>query len=367
MRFWFILLLLLTAAPANAQSDDPAALTDQFNELIPPLLEGNSIPGAAVALIHGGDVVWSAGYGEADLATGTPMTPDTPFNVASISKAFTAWEIMRLVEAGELDLDAPANQYLTSWQIPAVGNKDTNEATLRRILSHTAGLTVEGYAAYEAGAELPTLVDFLNGEAAGVDPVQMLTTAGRRFSYSGGGYTALQLMLEDLTGKPFAQLMQDDLFTPLGMAHSSFAWSPELEAASDYSFDGSLNTSVVHMDQAAGGLYASANDLATFFTTGMSAEYLTPESVLTMQSAAPATSDGYGLGYFVETLADGTTFVWHDGIGWGARTLFILLPESGDGLILLTNTRSGNVLFEPLVCAWDTWIHGEETNLCKAY
>jgi CubicO group peptidase (beta-lactamase class C family) len=360
-----LFLLLCLSLPAAAQ-DDVSTLTDQFDALVPALLAEGASPGAAVALIHDGALVWSQGYGVSDAQSATPITPETPFSVASISKALTAWEIMRLVEAGELDLDAPANQYLTSWQIPALGRNNPDEVTIRRILSHTAGLSVEGYAAYEPGDELPTLVGFLEGEA-GADPVQVMVTPGRRFMYSGGGYTALQLMIEDLRGEPFAQVMQDDLLTPLGMANSSFEWSADLGAATDHGRGGAVETHVVHLDHAAGGLYASANDLATFFTVGMSAEWLSPESVALMHTPAEATDDSYGFGYFVETLPDGSLGVWHDGIGAGARTLFVLLPEQGEGLIILTNSRTGNALFEPLVCAWDLWANGTETDLCQGY
>ena len=361
-----ILLLLFAVLPAFAQEADVSEITGQFDELLPPLMEANSVPGAAVALIHDGEVVWSKGYGAANLDSGEAVTPDTPFGVASISKALTAWEIMRLVEAGEIDLDAPANQYLTSWQIPALGRNDPNGATIRRILSHTAGLSVDGYRGYEPGDTLPTLPEFLDG-AAGADPVQMMVSAGRRMMYSGGGYTALQLMIEDMTGKPFADVMDEDLLTPLGMENSSFVWTPELGAATDYGRGNEVEPHVVHMDQAAGGLYASVNDLARFFTAGMTDEWLTPESVALMQSAAEATDDSYGFGYFVEALPDGGIGVWHDGIAAGGRSLFVLVPEQGEGLIIMTNARAGNTVFEDMVCAWDTWVNGEETDLCKAY
>lgn len=361
-----VFMLAFVVMPAFAQEGDVNAITERIDELLPALMEANSIPGVAVALIRDGSVVWSKGYGVANLETQEVVTPDTPFSVASISKALTAWEIMRMVEASEIDLDAPANQYLTSWQIPALGRNNPNEATIRRILSHTAGLSVDGYRGYEADAALPTLPEFLDG-AAGADPVQMMVSAGRRMMYSGGGYTALQLMIEDLRGKPFADVMHEDLLTPLGMEHSSFVWTPELDAATAYGTGNEVDTRVVHMDQAAGGLYASANDLARFFTAGMTDEWLTPESVALMQSAAAATDGGYGFGYFIEAMADDRVGVWHDGIAAGARSLFVLLPDEGDGIIILTNARAGNRVFEDVVCAWDTWVNGEETELCKAY
>ncbi len=362
----FVLVAVLFSVLPAAAQDDMSEITGQIDALVPPLMEANEIPGVAVALIHDGAVVWAQGYGVADRENGTAVTADTPFSVASISKALTAWEIMRMVEAGELELDAPANQYLTRWQIPALGRNDANEATIRRILSHTAGLSVDGYQGYEPDAELPTLIEFLEG-GAGADPVQMMISAGRRFMYSGGGYTALQLMIEDLRGKPFAEVMNEDVLTPLGMEHSSFVWTPELGAATAYGRGGEVETHVVHMDQAAGGLYASVNDLARFFTAGMTDDWLMPESVALMQSAAEATEDSYGFGYFIEALPDGEVGVWHDGIALGARSLFVLVPARGEGIIFLTNARTGNALFEDVVCAWDAWANGTETDLCQGY
>lgn len=360
-----LMIMIVMLQPAAAQGDEANMFVDQLMRSVPPLLEQGHVPGAALALIHDGEVVWSAGFGVADMESGVLVTADTPFNVASISKAVTAWEIMRLVEAGDIDLDAPANQYLTRWQIPALGRNNADEATIRRILSHTAGLSVDGYRAFEPDQALPALEDFLSGEAA--EPVQVMITPGRRFMYSGGGYTALQLLIEELTGESFAERMQQELFAPLGMEHTSFVWTPELGAATAYQPNGQPEPKVVHLDQAAGGLYTSANDLARFFTSGMTDEWLTPESVALMHTPVDGTDGAYGFGYYVETLPDGSTAVWHDGQGWGARTIFFLIPEKGEGLIILTNIRSGNSIFRQIICEWDMWVNGDQTRLCARY
>ncbi len=351
--------------PAAAQ-DDTSGFVEALNESVPTLLEAQQVPGAALALIRNNEVVWSQGFGVTDMDGGVPVTADTPFSVESIGKALTAWEIMRLVEAGKLDLDAPANGYLTRWQITGIGRNNPDDATIRRILSHTAGLSVDGYPGFTVDDSLPTLEEFLDGAGA-ADQVRMLTPAGRRFSYSGGGYTALQLLIEEISGEPFADVMQHDVLDPLGMTHSSFVWSPELEAATAYRSNGQVEDRVVHLDLAAGGLYTSANDLARFFSAGMIGDWLTPESIALMHTPAEGTSGDYGFGNFLFKLADGTPVVWHDGIGYGVRSIFLLLPQSGDGLIILTNKGDGNRIFRDLICAWDNWLHGEQTRLCKSY
>ncbi len=289
------------------------------------------------------------------------------FSVELMGKALTAWEIMRLVEAGKLDLDAPANQYLTGWQIPALGRNKADDATIRRILSHTAGLSVDGYPGFTPTDTLPTVIQLLDGEG-GSPKVQVLTAPGQRFSYSGGGYTVLQLLIEQIGGQPFAQVMQQDVLDPLGMDHSSFTWSPDLLAATAYRKDGTVEDRVVHVDQAAGGLYTSAADLARFFTVGLTNKWLTADDIALMHTAAEATRGQYGFGNFLMTLDDGTPVVWHDGIGTGVRAIFFWLPDSGDGLIILTNSGQGNAIFKEIVCAWDGWLHpGAPSRLCQAW
>lgn len=383
---WLLALmavLLMLPAAAMAQDSDVGSLTDSLDSMVPSLLEQNAIPGASVALIHGGAVVWSAGYGVADQETGAAVTADTVFSVESISKALTAWEIMRMVEAGQIDLDAPANAYLTSWQIPALGRNDPNGVTIRRILSHTAGLSVDGYHGYSTDTtDLPSTVDLLDGKVQGVQRVQVITPPGARFSYSGGGYTALQLMIEDMTGESFDALMQRDLLDPLGMDHSYWHWTdvpgvPSDERATSYTAAGAVDDTLLHVDLAAGGLFTSANDLARFFTQGMSGDRLSAESVKAMHTAVEGTDGEYGFGNFLLTLGndsldDGSQVVWHDGIGVGQRSIFFLIPDAegatDEGLIILTNSGRGNVIFRDVVCAWDSWLHdGEQTKLCARW
>lgn len=368
MRLFLIMaVLLMFVMPAAAQDDDTVSMfVDEYIRRVPPLLEAEGIPGAAIALIRDNEVVWSQGFGVTDVESGVPVTADTPFSVESIGKALTAWEIMRLVEAGILNLDAPANGYLTRWQVAGTGRNNPDDVTIRRILSHTAGLSVDGYPGFTVDAELPTLEEFLDG-AGGGQAVRILTPPGVRFSYSGGGYTVLQLLIEEVTDEPFSEVMRRDVLEPLGMTHSSFDWSLELGAATAYRRDGSVEDRVVHLDLAAGGLYTSANDLARFFAEGMTGDWLTPESVGLMHTAADGTRGEYGFGNFLFTLADGTPVVWHDGIGFGVRSIFLLLPESGDGLVILTNKGDGNAIFRDLICQWDMWLHGEQTRLCRNY
>ena len=173
-------------------------------------------------------MTWSKGYGRADTSRGVPVTPDTVFEVGSISKPVTAWGVMRLVQQGKLDLDAPVDRYLTRWHLPPAPF-DADGVTIRRLLSHSAGLNSQDYSPITT-RPLPTLEQSLSGESGGVnarrgsDDVRITMTPGEQRSYSNGGYTLLQLAIEEVTGETFARYMQREVLDPLGMKHSSFRW-----------------------------------------------------------------------------------------------------------------------------------------------
>jgi CubicO group peptidase (beta-lactamase class C family) len=361
-----LVVLLLAISPVTAQSEEVEVLGETFDALIPSLLEQYDIPGAAIAIIHDGELAWSAGYGVADLDTDAPVTPDTPFHAASIAKVMTAWAAMGLVEAGELDLDAPITSYITRWELP-LGRYRAEDVTARRLLSHTAGTVPEGYHGFEPDAELPTLEAFLTDSPDG--GVSVILPPGVTFSYSGGGYQVMQLALEEITGQAFGDYMEAAVFEPLALANSSFMWSPEV--ATNYFTNGQRETGVIHLDQAAGGLYTSVNDLATFLTSLLSNKdespgrgLLAPESVEAIFTPAEATDDEYGFGVYVDTRANQPRLIWHDGIG-NARSLFALLPDSGEGLIIMTNKFSGVQMFGAVRCAWDEWLEEDLSAWCR--
>lgn len=130
---------------------------------MPGILASHRVPGAVVSYIRNGDVAWTKAFGVADLQSGTPMRPDMVFNHGLNGKVMTAWAVMRLVEAGKVELDAPVNRYLKRWQLRST-RFDPNGVTPRRLLNHTAGLTVHGFLDYEQGAKLPGLVEVLEGK-----------------------------------------------------------------------------------------------------------------------------------------------------------------------------------------------------------
>ena len=228
------------------------------------------VPGVAVALVSDGRPTWSRGYGQADLARGVAVTPDTVFQVGSVSKSVSAWGVMRLVQQGKLDLGAPVERYLTRWHLPP-SSFDAEGVTIGRLLNHSAGLNSQDYSPISK-RPLPSLEQSLSGESGGVnarrgtDDVRITMEPGQQRSYSNGGYTLLQLAIEEVTGEPFARYMQREVLDPLGMTHSSFTWQEDLRAqtATGYDVAGRAVPRSALTEQAAGGLQTTANDLARF-------------------------------------------------------------------------------------------------------
>src|SRR5712691_9726276 len=187
--------------PANfIAGEPPIKLADRMNEF--------NVPGVSIAVIHGG-VINARGFGLRAIG-GTPVLPETLFQAASISKPVSAVAALALAQAGKLDLDGDVNLFLKNWKIPANSFTDQSKVTLRRLLNHSAGVTVHGFPGYPAGAPIPSLADVLNGvPPANTAPVLVDHEPGTRFEYSSGGYTIMQQLLIDVTGTPFPSLLED--------------------------------------------------------------------------------------------------------------------------------------------------------------
>ncbi len=167
--------------------------------------------------------MWAKGYGYTSNDSTQLVNENTLFQAASISKPVAAMAALALVEKGKLDLDANVNLYLEGWQVEE--NKFTSEEkiTLRRILSHSAGLTVHGFGGYASGDKVPDIIQILNGEEpANSGRIYPDTRPGVQYRYSGGGYTIMQKILCDITGKDFPALMDELVLSKIGMNYSSY-------------------------------------------------------------------------------------------------------------------------------------------------
>jgi CubicO group peptidase (beta-lactamase class C family) len=322
-------------------------------------LAASTAPGLAMALVQDGEVVWVAGYGLADPATGQPVTASTRFQAASLAKPVTAWGVLRLVERGRIGLDEPIIGRLRRWR-PPPSPFDADGLTVRRLLSHTAGLSVHGYVGLTSDRPLPSIEASLSGETGDGFPVELLEAPGRRWLYSGGGYSLLQLLVEELTGRPFADHMRVEVLEPLGMTASSFQWRRTAVTACPHDADGGRIPDFCFAEQAAAGLVTTAPDLARFLAAAVAGPrgeppgrgVLSPAGVRLALTAAPATEGRWGLGYGLGLTPGGDLLAYHEGANRGWRAGLALLPDRRSGIAVLANGDAGSGPIDVVVQQW---------------
>ncbi len=230
------------------------------------------IPGVSMAVIRNFQIEWARAYGSAEQESQSPVTTSTLFQAASISKPVAAAAALYWVEQGKLDLDQNINSQLKTWQMPENEWTKENIVTLRRILSHTAGLTVHGFPGYAQGKELPTVKQILDGirPPANTPPVRVDTIPGTQWKYSGGGYTVMQLLLTDVLNRPFPSILQETVLGPAGMTHSTYQQPlPDNligQASSAHHRTGKVIKGQWHTypEMAAAGLWTTPTDLCSF-------------------------------------------------------------------------------------------------------
>lgn len=339
-----IVFLLALAAPLHAQlpATPEARAAAVERGLQPPILvEGRDtglssitdrmaelgVPAVSVAVIHDGRIDWARAWGLADVETGREATPETLFQAASMSKPLAALLALVLADEGVVSIDADVNESLRSWKVPPNEFTAKQPVTLRGLLSHTAGVTVHGFPGYAPGTEIPTPVQVLEAEPpTNTAPIRVDTEPGTLWRYSGGGYTIAQQMLEDVTGVPYATLLQQRVLEPLGMS-SSTSEQPlparlHERAATAYRSNGSAVRGRFHTypEMAAAGLWTTPSDYARFalaIQRSLRGEAGTiygwpgiAHQVITPIALAPATLDEYTGTYHV---ADVELTVTRDG------------------------------------------------------
>ncbi|MEK6481028.1 alpha/beta fold hydrolase [Catalinimonas sp. 4WD22] len=343
----------------NQTSSDQ--LIDHFEDRIPVLMDRYDIPGTIIALIQKGEITWSNAYGYADLEEGRKMSPTDYCRVESISKSVTAWGVMKLVEQGKIEMDRPVQQYLKSWKFPE-SEFPEKKITVRQLLSHSAGMPLGTIGVrYSPKDTVPTLKESLTKDAV------LIREPGLSFFYSNTGYNLLELLIEEVTGRDFAEYMESEVLHPLGMRHSSFNWSEDFDPPVPFGYDlyGNSIPVYIYPDKAAGGLFATIKDVATFVTAGMTDFSSTGIKVLNTRRInelyTPVVKvpgfyglafNSYGFGHFIETLPNGKKAVSHGGQGSGWMTHFYSVPEIGEGIVIFTNSQRSWPFFAHVFQDW---------------
>ncbi len=319
-------------------------------------LQKNHVPGVSIAVVHDGKIQWAKAYG-VRRQDGAPVTPQTLFQAASISKSIAAMTALSLVEQGKLSLDVPVNTQLKSWTLPDNSFTATQPVTLRELLSHTGGTSVIGFGSYPRGKSLPTLKQILEGvPPAEPAPVRVVVTPGTEYRYSGGGYQIVQQLIEDATGKPYADIARDNVLVPTGMRSSNFE-QPLSDARLDqaaYPVDSKgtwmANSPPSFPELAAGGLWTTPSDLARWIIglqkalSGRTGQVLSPASA---HMVVTPVKENYGLGVEVKKL-DGVVYFSHTGSNIGYQAMYVG-TSSGEGAVVMTNSDNGFAVIAQIV------------------
>lgn len=334
------------------------------------LMQHARVPGLSISVIHGFQIRWTLAYGVADVVNQTTVTSRTLFQAASISKPVMAIAAARLAEQGQMDLDGAIRWPLRSWLMPSSDLGSQASVTPRMLLSHTSGLTDGfGFPGYAPTEPLPSAVQILQG----VPPSKTAAVAFEnppmtRAQYSGGGSLIMQVLLEDRSGEPFAELMQREVLGPLQMRQSLYQqplpqrlWSI---AASGHDATGQRLPGRwrIYPELAAAGLWTTSHDLATMVVALQNANRGRWDGPLSQAVVRdlfrPVGLGSFGTGFNVFRQGEGWYFA-HQGANAGYRCFLMAHQTQGYGLVVMTNGDGGDALIEAIcrrvqeVYGWD--------------
>ncbi len=331
LRLVIVLAIGLAALPAGAAGAP-------VEEFIVDEMSAAGVPGLAYAVVVDGEVTTIGAHGVAKEGGGN-VTAETPFSIGSISKSFTALAVMRLVEAGEVDLDTEVSQYLAGFADGPAG-----AITIRQLLSHTSGFsTLQGNTSHTDTTggkdELALQVEAL----AETDPAHR---PGERWDYSNANYQILGRLVEVVSGQDYQTYVTDNILEPVGMEHSFVADGEVHEEMATghtpwFGTKRALSENTTHRGTAPqGGIIASAGDLALYMQMMMngSDDVLSAEGKAQMMSPASAASPYYGFGWYVDPE---TSAVWHSGLTPGFEAFAAMYPDAGDASVVLLNANGG--------------------------
>lgn len=321
-----------------------ATMIPELESNIPSLMADQNVPGLAITLLQDGQLHWSQTFGVRNVETGDPITTDTVFEAASLSKPLFAYLVLKMCEAGQLDLDKPLADYLSKPYLD--DDARLQQITVRHVLSHTPG--------------------FPNWRPQG-QPLLIHLNPGERFSYSGEGYMYLQAVVEEVLGRDLVEYVWSEVLQPLGMHHSRFVWdgTVDLPIAVGHNGEGEPREKHLWSDMyAAASLHSTPQDYARFLCMILRPRpdnplHLHPDTIKRMLTPQIAVNDSFpweddwpradvtlnesvswGLGWGLQKLPAGDT-IWHWGDNGNYRAFVIAEPATGNGLVIMTNGRKG--------------------------
>jgi CubicO group peptidase (beta-lactamase class C family) len=345
---------------ARRDTRPPITGTVSDASLVQKLMKQFNVPGVSIAIIRDFKIAATYAYGVADVEIGTPVTPETMFQAASISKPVAAMVSLKAVQDGKFSLDQDVNTILTSWKLP--GGELTRErpVTPRGLMSHTSGTgDAFGFPGYAVNAPLPSLAQVLDGvqPPSNLRAVRLERAPLTGYEYSGGGVLIQQLALSDAVGKPFADVAAEWVLNPIGMTNSTYQQplppAREKQAARAHNRTGERMGDPWHVypEQAAAGLWTTPADLARFAIEvqlsllGKSNRVLSQNTVREM--VTPVGVGPFAVGFQVAKQGEGWYFM-HGGSNWGFQCDLIAHRSNGYGAVIMTNSESGGALIGQL-------------------
>lgn len=317
-----------------------------------------NVPGVSIAVVRDGKIHFAKGYGMANTTTGTKVTTETLFQAGSISKPLAALGALKLVEEGKLDLDTDVNTYLKNWKVPDNEFTQEQKITLRHLLTHTAGTTVHGFPGYRQTEPMPSTSGVLEGKG-NTDALDIDTKPGTNWRYSGGGYTIMELIVEDVTGMELDVYLDPTILLPLGMSHSTYAQplpkSKHDMASAAYTSDGKIVEGYWnnYPEQAAAGLWTTPTDLATYYIAIqeiMAGKRTGPLAKTTVEQMLTQHENGWGLGPTLKMI-DGTMLFGHGGKNEGFSNNMMGFVNKGDAVVVMTNGDNGTKIMQEILAA----------------
>lgn len=353
--------MLATERGAAGREIDQLELDRQINGI----LNRHPAVGLAVSVVRDGRLAFFRGDGVADIALKTPITEDTVFRIASITKTFTAIAVMQLYERGLIDLGAPANQYLDAFQL--IGKPGWPQATVRHLLTHTSGLPemvhpLRGIRyifgeSYSFGEPVPALADYYRGG------IRLVSEPGATFRYTDHNFSTLGQIVEEVAGQPFADYLREHVLAPLGMSNTDIVPSASIQSQLATGYTYRFNGPKAEIDRqwltaAASMIYSTPRDMTRYLaaiTGGGANEHgriLKPGTQAMMFATHYTTHPRIpGIGLAFDRYRFGSEIViGHEGILPGFNSQILFAPDQRLGVMAFTNGSPGAMFWLPAEC-----------------
>jgi CubicO group peptidase (beta-lactamase class C family) len=338
----FALVLFAQLSSTSAQTTETAVDFAAVDRFMHDQLETQLVPGAALVITEGDEVVHIGSYGEA--RPGEAVSPQTQFFIGSISKSFTALAVMQLVERGLITLDTPVAQLVQEF---APADPRTSQVTVRHLLNMNSGLSDRGFPmpVTEPGISLSEYVALLRD-------AQFVSEPGTRFHYFNANYGVLSRLIEVVSGQPFEEYMRDQVFVPLGMSSTlevrhtgAVPTLPNLAQGHSIFFIRPIplreNLGFI---LGAGGIVSTAEDMGRYLVAQINGgrlgdtQIISPQSVTLMQTAQGDMSAQYGFGWF-DRANQSPRLIEHSGSLTTYASDMVLLPEHDTAFVILMNQQ----------------------------